>query len=226
MAVSSIGSNLDNKRNKMKTSESIKEIAPALVKAQLEIKAAVKDATNPFFKNKYADLASVIEAVRTPLNKAGICFLQPVSATESGVAVETILLHTSGEWLSETLVMPVNKQDAQAVGSATTYGRRYGLQSFTGVPSEDDDGESATKSPVAPKAHITPTAGAWQEMTQQQQSRLTDLADLAKEALANAEPHEAIRLINDAALGVEEKVAIWTRFNSQQRSAMKKAGAA
>ena len=181
----------------MKTSESIKEIAGALVKAQAEIKAAIKDATNPFFKNRYADLASVIEAVRTPLNKAGICFLQPASSTPEGVAVETILIHTSGEWVSETLTMPVNKQDAQAFGSACTYGRRYGLQSLCGVPSEDDDGERATKTVAMPAAPITPTTGVWQEMNDKQQSRLLDLATVMKEALTDGDVAESCRIMTD-----------------------------
>ena len=207
----------------MKTSESIKEIAPALVIAQSEIKAAIKDATNPFFKNKYADLASVIEAVRIPLNKAGISFLQPASANETGVVVETVLLHKSVEWVSESLHMPVNKQDAQAVGSAITYGRRYGLQSFCGVPSEDDDGERASKSQAAPKVIQTPTAGAWDKMTNEQQSRLTDLAQVVKEYLADQDVEQAIKVIEDAALDADAKVALWTRFDSKQRAMMKKA---
>jgi threonine dehydrogenase-like Zn-dependent dehydrogenase len=209
----------------MKTSESIKEIAGALVKAQTEIKAAIKDATNPFFKNKYADLASVIEAVRIPLNKAGISFLQPASADEHGVIVETVLLHSSGEWISESLHMPVNKQDAQAVGSAITYGRRYGLQSLCGVPSEDDDGERATKTVSMPKTTITPTTGAWEAMNEKQQSRLTDLATIMKEAITMMDVPEACRIMSDAGLETEEKVALWTRFDSKQRSAMKAAAA-
>lgn len=209
----------------MKTSESIKEIATALVKAQTNIKAAIKDATNPFFKNKYADLASVIEAVRPHLNTAGICFLQPATSDEHGVSVETVLLHCSGEWISETLHMPVNKQDAQAVGSAITYGRRYGLQSFTGVPSEDDDGEAATRTANAPRGPISATTGAWEAMTDKQKSRLLDLSTVAKEAIANNEPLEALRIIDAAALETEEKVALTTRFDSKQRAAMTKARA-
>lgn len=206
----------------MKQSESIKEIAAALCKAQLQIKAAVKDAQNPFFKNKYADLASVIEAVRVPLNNAGISFLQPASASAEGVMVETVLIHTSGEWVSETLTMPVNKQDAQAVGSAITYARRYGLQSLCGVPAEDDDGERATKTAAMPKGTITPTTGAWESMSDKQQSRLLDLATVMKEAISDGDIGEACRIMTDAGLETEEKVALWTRFDSKQRAAMKK----
>lgn len=138
----------------MKTSESIKEIAGALLKAQQSIKAAIKESTNPHFKSKYADLSSVIEAVKSPLNDNGILFTQGVGSSDSGVTVETMLLHVSGEWISETLTVPVQKNDAQGVGSAITYGRRYGLQALCGVPAEDDDGNAATS--AAPKRFADP----------------------------------------------------------------------
>jgi len=209
----------------MKTSESIKEIAPALVKAQAKIKAAIKDSQNPFFKNKYADLASVIEAVRIPLTDAGICFLQPASSVENGVAIETILLHSSGEWISETLMMPVNKQDAQAVGSATTYGRRYGLQSLCGVPSEDDDGEAATRTVNTPKATITPSTGTWESLSVDQQTQLMDIVSCVNAEYELSGPAAAIKLLEDETLNlsVEEKTAAWSKFGSKERAAMKKA---
>ena len=133
-----------NNGKTMKHSESIKEIAAALPKAQAAIKSAVKGAKNPHFNSRYADLATVIEACREALNSNGITLLQPVRASERGVIVETILLHTSAEWISEELELPIAKQDAQGVGSAITYGKRYGLQSLVGIPSEDDDGNAAT----------------------------------------------------------------------------------
>lgn len=206
----------------MEHSESIKEIATALVKAQKDIKAAVKDAANPFFKSRYADLASIIEAVRTPLNAAGITFLQPVSEAEHGVKVETMLVHESGEWMSESLVMPVAKEDAQGVGSAITYARRYGLQSMCGVPTEDDDGNAATIAPPK-KAAITPTTGAWEALEDKARSRLTDLAIVAKEYIADGDIDGAVKAIDDAALDADHKVALWTQFDSKQRSAMKRA---
>jgi hypothetical protein len=137
----------------MNKSDSIKEIAAALVKAQAAIKGAVKDATNPHFRSKYADLTSVIDAVKDALNTNGITFLQPVTFSDEGVSVETVLMHSSGEWISEKLAVPVSKHDAQGVGSAISYGRRYGLQAMCGVPSEDDDGNDAVKhAPAKPAA--------------------------------------------------------------------------
>jgi len=130
----------------MNRSESIKELAVALAKAQPEIKSAKKDSENPFFKSKYADLASVVDVIRGPLSKYGLSYVQLMQPSEKDqVCVETILLHTSGEWISGVLTLPVTKADAQGHGSAITYARRYGLSAIAGVTSEDDDGNASVK---------------------------------------------------------------------------------
>ncbi len=121
-------------------SDSISNLAKALVKAQLMMGSAKKDAANPFFKSKYADLAEVVSVVKEPLLKNGISFLQIVT-TEG---VETTLVHESGEYISGVTPIVVAKaNDPQALGSAITYARRYGLQAMLGIPSADDDGELA-----------------------------------------------------------------------------------
>jgi hypothetical protein len=115
-----------------------------MASAFAEIEAATKDKTNPHFKSKYADLGSVIDAIKPPLIKYGLFFAQRSHPAESGVSVETILYHKGGEELSlGTLFVPANKQDAQGFGSALTYARRYGLMTAFGVPAEDDDGNAA-----------------------------------------------------------------------------------
>lgn len=129
----------------MKTSTSIIKITPALLKAQMEIGSASKDAVNPFFKSKYADLGSVMEACKESLNKNGILVLQPVGTSESDTTLETVLLHESGEWISDTMKVSIKQtNDPQAQGSAITYARRYSLQSMMFIPAEDDDAEKAT----------------------------------------------------------------------------------
>jgi hypothetical protein len=128
----------------MKTSDSISSIAPALVKAQAAMGVAHKSATNPHFRSKYADLTEVIDAVKGPLNENGIVFLQGVGGDSTGVMVTTRFLHASGEWIEETIYMPVTQQTPQAYGSATTYCKRYGLQSFAGLPADDDDGNAGS----------------------------------------------------------------------------------
>ena len=132
----------------MKTSESIKNISAALLKAQKEMEGAKKDSSNPFFKSKYSDFNAVLEACKGPLNDNGITILQPhrvdMFEGSSFMVVETILLHESGEFISgETKVEVAKQNDPQALGSAQSYAKRYGLQSIVALPSEDDDGESA-----------------------------------------------------------------------------------
>ena len=132
----------------MEKSESIKNIAIAMCKAQKEMGGAIKGAENPFFKSNYADLGEVIRVVKEPFANNGLSFVQfPINDGDK-IGVETILMHESGEWLSGKFTVKATKQDAQGAGSVITYCKRYGLQAVAGVPSEDDDGNSASnKSP-------------------------------------------------------------------------------
>jgi len=130
----------------MNKSESIAALAAALAKAQGSMKGAVKDSANPFFKSKYADLASVVEAIRSAFAANGLSYIQTVEPSQADeVRVETMILHESGEWIScGVLALPVSKVDAQGYGSALTYARRYSLSAAVGVAPEDDDGNAAT----------------------------------------------------------------------------------
>jgi hypothetical protein len=208
----------------MKMSESIKELAAALSKAQGEMKGALKDASNPFFKSKYADLASVVEAIRTPFATNGLSYVQTVEpSAEEEVRVETMLLHASGEWLScGILALPVTKADAQGYGSALTYARRYSLSAAAGVAPEDDDGNAAAKAmPISSKAI---TADTWDTMPADEQKFLQGIADaVLGEYLDNGYFAEAVAYIDSKHLDPEEKTALWSRFSSQHRSAMKAA---
>lgn len=130
----------------MNTSTTIAIIASALTKAQGKIGAAVKDARNPFFKSKYADLGSVMEACKQPLLEQGISVLQLVGMENGTGYLETVLLHESGEFISDRMPLVCAKpHDPQAFGSAITYARRYALQSALFIPAEDDDAENAMK---------------------------------------------------------------------------------
>ena len=129
----------------MKTSDSIAKLAPALLAAQKAITFAAKDTANPFFKTKYADLPCVIDAIKGPLNDAGIVFTQSASPSEPGfLAMTTRLIHESGEWIEDTATLPLPKADPQGYGSASTYARRYALAAITGLYQDDDDGTAAT----------------------------------------------------------------------------------
>ncbi len=149
----------------MKTSDQLDKIAPAILEAQKQITFALKDSVNPHFKSAFADVTSVIEAVKGPLNKNGITFLQSLSPSEDGrLHLTTRLLHSSGQWMEDTAVCPLPKADPQGVASATTYMRRVSLGAFLGVPAVDDDGEQAAihnhkpkvESRGTPVEHIKP----------------------------------------------------------------------
>ena len=137
------------------SSVNVDQLATALVKAQQVMEGARKDSENPFFRSKYADLASVWLACRAPLNDNGLSVVQ-LPGFENGVAtVTTILLHTSGQWIKGTSGAPIVGKttkdgtvlpaDAQSVGSAITYLRRYALAAVAGVVQEDDDGNAASR---------------------------------------------------------------------------------
>lgn len=159
----------------MKTSESISKIAPALLAAQKIITYAAKDSANQHFKSTYANLESVIEAVKAPLNDHGIIFLQTFSPSVSGfLSLSTRLMHESGEWIEDEMTVPLQKNDAQGYGSAATYARRYSLAAITGLYQADDDGHEASK--PAPKSE--PTPAPVQMLTIDQ---VTSIKDAAKE---------------------------------------------
>lgn len=132
-------------------SASIAKLAPALVEAQKTIGHATKDSENPHFGSKYADLAATFDACRAALAAHGFAITQPVASEGRRVRVCTMLLHASGEWIRSTLTLTAQQDSPQAIGSAITYGRRYGLQALAGVAAEDDDGNAASAAPARPQ---------------------------------------------------------------------------
>lgn len=144
----------------MKSSEQVNELATALCKAQGDMGGAVKDSSNPFFKSSYADLTSVIKAIKQPFSDNGLSYTQFPVSNEHGVGVSTRLMHTSGQWLEMEYTLPTVKKDPQASGSAITYARRYALQSIAGIPTADDDAESSMLRGAANDTKINSTQAA------------------------------------------------------------------
>ncbi len=134
----------------MKTSEKIDMLASSLVKAQKEMVGAVKDSSNPFHKSKYADIASVIDAIKDPLNNNGLSYMQLPVSEDGKVGVSTRLMHESGQWIEDEFLISTgsSKNLAQEAGSIITYARRYALQSLCGIPTIDDDAQSLTSEKV------------------------------------------------------------------------------
>ena len=144
----------------MNKSESIKNIAGALVKFQASVSKVAKEANNPFFKSKYASLANILDTIQKPLSECGLA----ISQFPDGNALTTIILHAeSGEWMESSYVMPVAKQnDPQAMGSAMTYARRYALGSILNLNiDDDDDGEKAMGRQIPKKDELTPKHPSW-----------------------------------------------------------------
>ena len=175
----------------MKMSETIAELAIALSKAQGQIEDATKDGINPAFKSKYADLAAYRAVIREPLAVNDLAIMQLPRTRPGYVEVETILLHKSGEFVSETLEIPVTKFDAHGIGSGITYARRYGLMAVLCLASVDDDGNAA----VEPKPAARKT-----EISQEEAGTL-------KRALVMA-----------AGMGRNELNTAWSRLTQEQRA--------
>ena len=137
----------------MNHSESIAKLATALSIVQGKLSHAKKDSANPFFKSKYADLESVWDACRSLLAENGLAVMQfPGEFVDGTMSLNTVLTHSSGEYMSYLMSVPVTKPDAQGAGSALTYMRRYALAAVVGVVQADDDGNAASSPKPVVKA--------------------------------------------------------------------------
>ena len=172
-----------------------KNLAKALVKAMAQIEGASKDSINPHFRNKYADLASVTDAIKKPLNENGLAYSQIIHRVEGGVGVETIIIHESGETMSNGITfVPAPKNDPHGYGSALTY---------AGVIQEDDDANGASnKLPIqVPNKPITkPSAPQTKQVevkqlqpfTEEKYQKLLELHETDPTLLNNVQDHYRI----------------------------------
>lgn len=168
----------------MDMSDNIADIASALAKAQGEIDDASKASENPYFKSKYADLAAVRSVIREPLARNGLSIVQLPSTVEGGAVVKTVLMHSSGQFISNELFMPASKADPHGLGSAITYARRYSLMSILCLASEDDDGNAAVDSVkrTAP-APVTKTVTVKTDDADKLLAEATEIAKSGSEAM-------------------------------------------
>ena len=210
----------------MNRSESINELAAALSKAQGEIEGAVKDKNNPAFRSKYADLGAVWDAVRGPLAKNGLSIIQSPSRTETGVEVETTLMHSSGQWMSSSLAIPAFKQDAHGIGSATTYARRFALSAFCGVAPVDDDGNAATGRVEGVAGHATAGLRQAAEEITAQTGETRSTYQIKKDAKAAEKPKMSPKEWADGAIQTLNSIAslpevnVWWKLNEAALTAL------
>lgn len=201
----------------MKHSDSIATLAAALAKAQAALEGAVKDSTNPHFKSRYADLASVVAALKAAFPANGLSYVQTIVTEANSVGVETMLLHASGEWiLGEPFYVPVNKADAQGFGSALTYCRRYSLAAMGGVAPEDDDGNAATK--AAPQPPVAQMVAAETAMSDEE----IDFLRTHAEKIIALPLDQVGAYVTEQRFDNDEKIYLWTLLPSGVRAAIKK----
>lgn len=192
------------------------KVCAAFLKAQKGFAPALKTSTNPHFKSRYADLSAVVEAVIDSLNDNGISLLQVTHPNATGVSIETLLIHESGEKLSGgVLTVPAAKQDPQGYGSALTYARRYSLMATCGIAPEDDDGNAASKKPSSHISAVSPIrpnpeplvrsaksldelASVWQRLTPEERLVVSDAKDEMKAKLTPTKSKSLQQLIEEA----------------------------
>jgi hypothetical protein len=214
----------------------MKQIAAALVKAQKGFSPALKSADNPFFKSKYADLGACVDAVLDSLHSNGIALVQNCHESETGVIVETMFIHESGETLSTgKLHVPATKHDAQGYGSALTYARRYSLMAACGIAPEDDDGNAAAKA-TEKKGKTNPaknvlgkkpyTIGDGITISKEREGELEGIIAKTLKWCSEQKWADALLEMDNNAQDNEEKLFMWSFLDSSQRSAVTKEVAA
>ena len=127
----------------------IDQLAAALIAAQGEFAAIPKNSTNPFFKSKYADLATVVANAQPVLTKHGLAVSQHPTTLDGQPALQTILMHTSGQTIGSTMLLCATKTDPQGQGAALTYARRFAYMAVLGLVADADDDGNATRTDYA-----------------------------------------------------------------------------
>ena len=209
----------------MRTSDTIDALATALALAQGEIRPAIKDALNPAFHSKYADLGAVFEAIRPALAKHGLSVVQmPEHSDDALLHLTTRICHKSGQWIEGTMSIPVGKVNAHGYGSAITYARRYALAAAVGVVSdEDDDGNAATQAPVRPITGRQVAQDEYDALPADAQAVVKEWADECTALVRGNDVAGAVALVNERCETQEDKLALWALLPSNVRTALKAA---
>jgi hypothetical protein len=197
------------------------ELFAALSKAQGEIENATKNAANPHFRSRYADLAEVLNTVRPVFAAHGLSLTQAPSFDGSLASVSTVIGHSGGGYIVAVASCVPAKSDAQGIGSATTYLRRYGAAAAAGIAQEDDDGQAAAHTDK-PKPVGQPTSGVWESLDVDTQVGLEKMAASIRDFHEAGDIAAAFDYIKAQKLGTDEMAGLWTRLDSKIRTALKK----
>lgn len=209
----------------MQTEHASPALFAALATAQGEIENAAKNAANPHFKSKYADLAEVLNTIRPPFAKQGLSLIQSTGFDGAMVNVTTLIGHKDGGYITSVTSCVPAKTDAQGIGAASTYCRRYGAAAMAGIAQEDDDGQAAVhdRRPSEVRAATgRPMDGTWEGQSEESQAYLLKIAAEAVTRLKN-DPADASDYLESQRLDTDEKAALWSRFDAPTRTALKKA---
>lgn len=206
----------------MNTEHATPELFGALSKAQAEIENASKNASNPHFRSKYADLAEVLTTIRNTFPKHGLSLVQSPSFDGSMCHVTTLVAHDKGGYLTSQASCVPAKTDAQGIGAATTYLRRYGASAMAGIAQEDDDGQSAAHN--GKPASGKPQDGMWDAAMAlgYDKAKLEQIGATANEYWETGDVQGASEYLESQALPHEAKIAVWTLLPSAFRTAIKK----
>ena len=203
----------------MEQSDAINELAAALATAQGQMTGALKDSANPYFKSKYADLASCWDACRKPLSENGLAVIQTTSETNGGTNVVTTLAHSSGQWIRGSLPVKIKDDSPQAQGSGLTYARRYALASMVGIAQIDDDAEAAQGRKILPQKSA-------EILTAQQHQKALFFADAFRAELNRDEDEYTkqtaiLQLRDDANTDQLVFTGCWGMLDAKERRAIK-----
>ena len=202
----------------MEKSTSLQNIGKAITLFQTKMEKIKKDATNPFFKSKYATLSNILESIQIPLAESGLSFAQ----LPDGDCLTTILIHNeSGEYLQSCYSMHPAKVDPQGIGSAISYARRYALSSILGLNVDDDDANAAThpQEKVYQAKALTPTPHEKGKI----QPNVATVAGAELPWLSQKQFDELIYRINSGELDVLEKAKSAFRMKKEFRESLESA---
>jgi hypothetical protein len=209
-------------------SEQIDQLVIALNQAQGRLKNPHFDSVNPHFKSKFASLGAIRAEVIPVFQAVGLTLSQWPITEGHASGCRTLLAHVSGQWLEECFLIPVDKPNAHGHASAVTYAKRISMQSVAGiVGDDDDDGNCAVGNPAPAEkkvSGITPTGGVWDALPEDMKVYLTDVANDVRTLLYRQDIAGAWDELtsHDADIDENAKVGLWSRFDSKERSALKK----